>query len=198
MNSLDPTALQIKPQLKRCKKMKKLWLRKMAFIALLSPTSGVVFADTYNLQMTGTILSRSCEVESSSQKQTVDIGQFAVTDFTSTGSASPAKSFEIKLKGCGTAATGTSLSFSGISDAANPALLALTDTGDAGGMASGIGVEILNASQQPLVLNNPTPATYPLEPGDNVLSFYLRYKSTQSVVTAGNATAVMYFDLQYQ
>ncbi|MFI3044102.1 fimbrial protein [Klebsiella aerogenes] len=153
-------------------------------------------AETYNLQMTGTILSRTCEVES--KTQTVDIGQFAASDFSATGSVSAAKAFNIRLTGCGSATTGALLSFSGASDNNNPALLALSDTGETGIMASGIGVEILDNKQQTLSINSPAPPFYALAPGDSTLSFYLRYKSTRDVVTAGNATAVMYFDLQYQ
>ncbi|MDI4738431.1 fimbrial protein, partial [Salmonella enterica subsp. enterica serovar Kentucky] len=39
---------------------------------------------------------------------------------------------------------------------------------------------------------------YPLKAGRNTLSFYIRYKSTRPTVTSGNATAVMYFDMQYE
>ncbi|MGK7586619.1 fimbrial protein, partial [Salmonella enterica] len=28
--------------------------------------------------------------------------------------------------------------------------------------------------------------------------FYIRYKSTRRTVTSGNATAVMYFDMEYE
>ncbi|MBU9843754.1 fimbrial protein [Rahnella ecdela] len=165
---------------------------------LLNLISASALAESYNLQLTGTILSRSCEVDSSSQKQTVKIGEFSIYDFSSTGSVSRSKPFNIILKDCGSAATGAVLSFTGINDAADPALLALSDTGGTGAMASGIAVQILNDTQQPLDLNSASPPTYALLPGDNTLSFYLRYKSTKDVVTAGNATAVMYFDLQYQ
>ncbi|RJT32578.1 fimbrial protein [Rahnella woolbedingensis] len=165
---------------------------------LLVLASAPALADGYNLQLTGTILSRTCEVDSSSQKQTVEIGEFSVYDFATSGSVSRPKGFDIILKDCGSAATGAVLSFTGTSDAADPALLALSDTGGAGAMASGIAVQILNDTQQSLDLNSASPPTYTLVPGDNTLSFYLRYKSTQDVVTAGNATAVMYFDLQYQ
>ncbi|ROS15277.1 type 1 fimbria pilin [Raoultella sp. BIGb0399] len=175
--------------------MKRKYLCPLPLAGLFALTASASAA-TYNLQMTGIILSRTCEVES--KTQTVNIGQFAARDFSAAGSVSAAKAFNIKLTGCGSAATGALLSFSGASDGNNPSLLALSDTAAAGGMASGIGVEILDSKQQTLAINSPSPPFYALEPGDNTLSFYLRYKSTQDVVTAGNATAVMYFDLQYQ
>ncbi|MBU9843761.1 hypothetical protein [Rahnella ecdela] len=45
-------------------------------------------------------------------------------------------------------------------------------------------------------INSASPPDFPLAPGDNTLSFYLRYESTQDIVTAGSSTVVMCFDLQ--
>lgn len=170
-------------------------LQLFTFTGLLALT-GSACADPYNLQLSGTILSRTCDVDS--QMQTVPVGQFATTDFTAAGSVSAAKAFDINLTGCGSAASGAEISFSGTSDAENPALLALSDIGDAAGMASGVGVEILDGQHQAVAINHTMPLVYAIMPGDNTLSFYLRYKATRDVVTPGNATAVMYFDLQYQ
>lgn len=65
-------------------------------------------------------------------------------------------------------------------------------------LASGIGVEILNEDQDTVSINNTDSVVYPLKAGRNTLSFYIRYKSTRPMVTSGNATAVMYFDMQYE
>ena len=65
-------------------------------------------------------------------------------------------------------------------------------------MATGVGVELLNAELNPIKINNVESAIYPLKQGDNSLTFNLRYKSTLPAVTPGNATAIMYFDLLYQ
>lgn len=165
---------------------------------LMMARSASAVDGAYNLQITGTILSRSCEVSSSSQNQTVNIGQFSAGMFRAAGDTSAAKPFSIVLNNCGPAATGVKMTFSGTSDSSNAALLALSDTSGNGGMASGVGVEVLDASQQPLALNTLSSTAYAIKPGDNTLPFYLRYKSTQSTITAGNASAVMYFDLQYQ
>lgn len=85
-------------------------------------------------------------------------------------------------------------------DTNNSDLLALSDTGKgtAGEMATGIGVELLNAGMNPIKINNTESEIYPLKQGDNSLTFNLRYKSTLPEVTTGNATAIMYFDLLYQ
>ncbi|MBJ4295994.1 fimbrial protein, partial [Salmonella enterica] len=65
-------------------------------------------------------------------------------------------------------------------------------------LASGVGVEILNDDQDTISINNADSVVYPLKAGRNTLSFYIRYKSTRPTVTSGNATAVMYFDMQYE
>jgi type 1 fimbria pilin len=88
--------------------------------------------------------------------------------------------------------------FSGTADATNPALLALSDTSGGGEMATGVAVEILDGNRQLMPINATDTALLPLQAGDNTLPFFLRFKSTSDTVTAGNATAVMYFDLQYQ
>ena len=90
--------------------------------------------------------------------------------------------------------------FTGNVDANNPTLLALSDNGKGtpGRMATGLGVELLDSNRTPIPINNTESSLYPLLPGDNTLTFYLHYKSTLPVVTSGNATAVMYFDLLYQ
>ena len=82
----------------------------------------------------------------------------------------------------------------------DPTLLALSDNGKGtpGRMATGLGVELLDSNRTPIPINNTESSLYPLLPGDNTLTFYLHYKSTLPVVTSGNATAVMYFDLLYQ
>ncbi|MCW4712680.1 hypothetical protein M8B99_10545 [Enterobacter hormaechei subsp. hoffmannii] len=56
----------------------------------------------------------------------------------------------------------------------------------------------LPATRASVPINNTESPLYPLLPGDNTLTFFLRYKSTLPTVTTGNATAVMYFDLLYQ
>lgn len=154
----------------------------------------------YNLEFTGTIVAQTCDVDISSLSQSIDLGQFSVDDFPATGTSTKFKPFNINLKNCSRGINGTKIWFSGEADSDNPALLALTDTGmgTQNMLASGVGVEILDENQDDISINNADSAVYPLKAGRNTLSFYIRYKSTQPTVTSGNATAVMYFDLQYE
>lgn len=154
----------------------------------------------YNLEFTGTIMAQACDVEVSSLSQSIDLGQFAVADFSSTGTTTKFKPFNINLKNCSRGISGTKIWFTGTADSDNPALLALSETGmgSTNMLASGVGVEILDDDQNAVDINNTDSVVYPLKAGRNTLSFYIRYKSTRPVVTSGNATAVMYFDLQYE
>ncbi|HBV5159065.1 TPA: fimbrial protein BcfE, partial [Klebsiella oxytoca] len=125
---------------------------------------------------------------------------FSVEDFPATGTTTKFKPFNINLKNCSRGITGTKIWFTGTADSDDPSLLALTDTGmgNENMLASGIGVELLDEDQDDVSMNNSESVVYPLKAGRNTLSFYIRYKSTRPVVTSGNATAVMYFDLQYE
>ena len=148
----------------------------------------------YNLEFTGTIMAQACDVEVSSLSQSIDLGQFAVADFSSTGTTTKFKPFNINLKNCSRGISGTKIWFTGTADSDNPALLALSETGmgSTNMLASGVGVEILDDDQDAVDINNTDSVVYPLKAGRNTLSFYIRYKSTRPVVTSGNATAVMY------
>ncbi|MBV8044836.1 fimbrial protein [Pluralibacter sp.] len=154
----------------------------------------------YNLKLTGTIVAETCNVDASSETQTVKLGQFSTADFPSVGSTATSAPLLIMLTGCTQNITDGQVWFTGTADSDDPSLLALSATGmgTESQMATGVGVQILDSSQSPVSINNTASALYPLHAGDNTLTFNLRYKSTTSQVTAGNATAVMYFDLQYQ
>ncbi|MFU0911049.1 fimbrial protein BcfE [Kluyvera intermedia] len=177
--------------------MKHCWM----FMLALFWQSGCWADDIgYNLEFTGTIMAQACDVEVSSLSQSIDLGQFAVADFSSTGTTTKFKPFNINLKNCSRGISGTKIWFTGTADSDNPALLALSETGmgSTNMLASGVGVEILDDDQDAVDINNTDSVVYPLKAGRNTLSFYIRYKSTRPVVTSGNATAVMYFDLQYE
>ena len=176
-------------------------LKRGLFLVLLCGSPFCQAGDTgNNLEFTGTIVAQTCDVEISSVSQSIDLGQFSVEDFPATGTTTKFKPFNINLKNCSRGITGTKIWFTGTADSDDPSLLALTDTGmgNENMLASGIGVELLDEDQDDVSMNNSESVVYPLKAGRNTLSFYIRYKSTRPVVTSGNATAVMYFDLQYE
>lgn len=95
----------------------------------------------YNLEFTGTIVAQTCDIDISSLSQSIDLGQFAVGDFPSTGTTTKFKPFNINLKNCSRGIAGAKIWFTGEPDPDNPALLAITDTGMGSGnmLASGLG-----------------------------------------------------------
>ncbi|HHI2554916.1 fimbrial protein [Klebsiella aerogenes] len=167
---------------------------------LLVLLAGQALADGGQVNITGNILANSCEVDNGGTDKDVYIGQFSTADFPSKGSTTQAKSFVIALKNCTAGIKGTKVWFSGQQAAGDNTLLALTDTGQgtAGVTATGVGVEILDASMNSIPVNNTESTQFPLEPDSNKLTFNLRYKSTGTTVTAGDADAVLYFDMQYE
>ncbi len=104
----------------------------------------------------------------------------------------------INLSNCYEKLSTIQVKFSGVSDADNPTLLAISDAGGAGTAATGVGVELLDNGGKTIPFNANSLQTFELEEGTNTLSFLLRYKSTRYPVTSGEASAVMYFDLTYQ
>lgn len=149
-----------------------------------------------NLRIHGNIIDESCEVGTTSAD--VHIGDFPQSDFAAVGDVSAAKQFDISLLKCSPEVTGSKITFSGTSaGSGNTDLLALSQTSGSAEMASGVAVQILDSAGTPIALNTAS-MVQPLTQGDNTLHFQLRYKATAVPVQAGEANAVMYFDLSYQ
>ena len=97
------------------------------FLLILLCGNGCYGDDSgYNLEFTGTIVAQTCDVEISSLSQSIDLGQFSVEDFPSTGTTTKFKPFNINLKNCSRGITGSKIWFTGTADSDNPALLALS------------------------------------------------------------------------
>lgn len=171
---------------------------QLTVLSLLCLLAGGAAAADVNIALTGRLLAASCDITPGSAEQPVHIGDFSASTFTAVGSVTAFKAFNINLTGCSQGITGARVAFTGDSDADDPALLALSDTSGSGGMAAGVGVELLDNSLTPLAVNTAPVQVYPLAEGSNTLSFLLRYRATRVPVTPGNASAVMYFDLTYQ
>ncbi|BBJ66360.1 MULTISPECIES: fimbrial protein [Enterobacter] len=160
--------------------------------------SSFALAADSTLAVTGNVIASSCDVDIGSVNQKIKIGTFSGKDFPSVGSTSAFKAMNINLSNCYEKLKTIQVTFSGTSDADNPALLALTSSGSGNTLATGVGVELLDSSGKTIPFDKVSPQTFDLDAGDNTLSFLLRYKSTRYPVTAGEASAVMYFDLTYQ
>ncbi|MEP8888258.1 fimbrial protein [Enterobacter roggenkampii] len=156
--------------------------------------SGVSVADT-SLNVSGTLVASTCTVNFPPK---VTIGTFSGKDFPSIGSTSSFKAISINLMDCYSKLSTVSVTFSGVSDADNPVLLAVTDPGTGGEIATGVGIELMDNSGRTIPFNNVKPLSFTLDEGMTTLSFLLRYKSTKYPVTSGEAPAILNFDLAYQ
>lgn len=173
--------------------------RRIGLLALSMMMSVAHASDNgVEIDMSGTVIASTCDVETADTLQTIFIGNFASALFTAVGDVSPTADLLIRLNNCSSGISGATVKFSGTPDNDNNKLLALSDTAGAGGMATGVGVEILDANKNSVAINADS-ESQPLKEGDNnTLTFFLRYKATKIPVTAGNASSVMYFDLSYQ
>lgn len=179
--------------------MKNPYLLMIGVVSILN--SGVAQAEVplgvANLIMRGTIVAESCDIDSTTQNQTIHIGDFSSGVFKNVGDTSEWKQFNIKLNNCTAGISQSTIAFSGTTDASDPSLLALSDTSGGGGMAHGVGIELLDNNMNTIAINS-TDNTYPITQENNDLAFRLRYKATSVPVTPGNASSVLYFDVSYQ
>ncbi|EMN5848000.1 fimbrial protein [Enterobacter hormaechei] len=148
------------------------------------------------INFTGEIIDSACQVVNGlSNPLDVQLGKVSKTVFTGAGSTSTLTKFDIKLTNCPETVTSAAINFGGTPDANNNATLALTpDTG----AATGVAIQLLDASGQPVTLYTPS-MQYPLVSGTEVndLEFGARYIQTQAAVTAGPANSVSTFTVIY-
>lgn len=155
-----------------------------------------------NIKQAIAVTDETCKVASDSN-QTVTLGSYTASPTSGLGSAAGQSSemtpftinlnceallsgrFDVMMQFDGTAA-------SGYSDAG---VLAL----NAASTASGVGVQLLNESQQPLSLGSPFHvASYPLASALISVPLYARYYQIADTVTPGSADAVAQYTISYQ
>lgn len=144
---------------------------------------------------TGSIIDAPCTISPDSIDQTVDLGQVAKSSLLNGGKGTP-QNFQIALENCsfGTPATKNkvAVTFTGMNNPVNPALLGITGT------ATGAGIALTDGAGTMIDLATPTqPQT--LQDGNNTLSFaaYLQGESASAAITEGDFTAVTNFTLAY-
>ncbi|MEL4016775.1 fimbrial protein [Dryocola clanedunensis] len=171
--------------------MLKLWL----CVGLLALTAGRAAAETYNLQLTGTILSRTCVVSAGSESLVVTLGNVNSARFNGAGSGSRYEPFTLTLEKCGSVASNVSVTFNGTADSRDPQLLAVAAAAD---RATGVGIAIYDRDKNLLPINTEGESTA-LTPGQAkvTLEFYARYLANGEEVTAGSANASATFMLNY-
>lgn len=173
---------------------------KIFFATLLTSMlfSVTTYAADSTINIKGNVKDNTCAVAPGSQNQVVDLLNNAVRQLYAVGEVTPVIPFQIELTPCGASVIAVKIGFVGIADANNTSLLAL-DPGAAN--ASGAGIQILDGSRTPLVLNaNSSNITWtPLVAGrGNTLQFYARLMASKLPVVAGHVSATATFTLEFQ
>ena len=148
------------------------------------------------VNFTGEIIDSACQVvNGTSSPLDVSLGKVSQTAFTGSGSTSTTTRFDIQLKDCPETITSAAITFGGSADSTNANVLAVTS---GTGTASGVGVQILDKTENPLSLYTAS-TNYALQSGTttNDLVFGARYIQTGSTITAGQANAVSTFTVMY-
>ncbi|WP_330985936.1 MULTISPECIES: fimbrial protein [Enterobacterales] len=169
----------------------------LAATGLSVPT--ITQATDGTVNFTGEIIADACQVDSASQNLNVNLGKVAATSFSSSGAKSSPTAYKITLSSCPESATGVTIKYDGNANATNPSLLKLDPVAAPGTAASGVGIEIADATGTIIPLQTAS-AVFPVNSADNtaILNFVARYVSTTATVTPGIANGTSQFTLNYQ
>lgn len=148
------------------------------------------------INFTGEIMDASCDVVNGVDAPLdVTLGKVSKDAFTGTGSTAASTRFSIELTNCPDTVTAASITFGGTPSTDNSNVLGLTQDAN---VASGVGVQLLDASGSPVDLFTPS-ESYTLQSGTavNDLGFIARYIQTSDTLTPGTANAVSTFTVVY-
>ncbi|WP_034948041.1 fimbrial protein [Erwinia oleae] len=177
--------------------------------AAISENSGVTVNPNSNagtqgtggqVRFTGSITDASCNIDTESASQVVDLGKWAGNYFTAAGTATTKTPFHIKVQDCPESVTSVAVLFDGNHDATDKNLLAI-DAGE--NAATGIAIELYEANQSEKISVGSISEAYPVNAGSNDndgsadLTFYADYRSIAENVTAGDANGVANFNMIY-
>ncbi|HEC0404278.1 TPA: fimbrial protein [Klebsiella aerogenes] len=175
-------------------------MNKIHIIAAVMATTTLAMSNAFaaagTVNFTGEILDAACTVDVNSQNQTVDLGKYNKSEFTTAGDRTAAKKFSIVLKNCPATVSAAKVRFDGKPEATDSNLLAIDSS--VAGAATGVAINLMTADKVDLPLHGDNGYSYPLiTAADNTLDFYAQYKSTSSNVTSGLANSVANFSVIY-
>jgi major type 1 subunit fimbrin (pilin) len=145
----------------------------------------------------GDVVNAACAVNMNSFDQTVQLGQVRTAKLAKAGDKSAPVGFNIELNDCDTTvSSAASILFDGVSVPNKTDVLALQ--GSAAGSATNVGVQILDATGAPVVVDGSAGSTaHTLIDGTNKIPFQAVYYATGQA-TAGTANADAAFKVEYQ
>ena len=176
--------------------MKKLIIAGIAAGMACASVSAFASSGEGQINFTGEIIdSAGTVVNGLSNPLNVSLGKVAKSAFSGSGSTTSTTRFSIQLKDCPETVTSASVTFGGTPDGNNKDILAVTS---GTGAASGVGVQLLDKTQNPLSLYTAS-TEYALTPGatTNDLQFGARYIQTGDIISAGLANAASTFTIVY-
>lgn len=144
----------------------------------------------------GSITDSSCNVDSGSTGQTVDLGKWASSYFTGAGSETTKTPFHIKVKDCPASVAKVAVLFDGARDQSDATLLATN------GGATGVAIKLYEDDQNTAVSLGKVSKDHPVVAGATAgtgtadLKFFADYVST-GAVAAGDANGTANFNMIY-
>lgn len=170
------------------------------FFIIFNILCSAAYAEDVTVQINGAILSQSCNVKSSDLTKNVIFDDINPQDLSSAGSTTASTKVSIGLENCTVNVKNMSYMFSGTGDDSNPSLLKVTGkpSTSSEGLATGLAIEILDMNQKAVPLNQKQTLSQSVTTSTYDFNFYLRYKSTSSVIGAGDASSLLYLDFYYE
>lgn len=149
------------------------------------------------IEFSGSITDTSCNIDSTSANQIVDLGKWASSYFTGAGSETTKTAFHIKVKDCPATVTKVSVLFDGTRDSNNSNLLAVNGGAQGGAIKlyeddKATPINLGTESKDQAVIAG----TSGSNSGTADLEFFADYIST-SAVSAGSANGTANFNMVY-
>lgn len=170
-------------------------LSHCAALSLLSLSAAYGAGHDGTVNITGTIVDKTCAVSADSTTLLVKFGNVSSKTFARAGDGTRYEPFTINLEKCGAGASNVTVTFSGNADDHNPDLLALTPDV---GVATGMAIALYDREKNLIPLDQPGGGTDLIPNQASVaLIFYARYLANGETVSSGPANASATFMLNY-
>lgn len=169
-----------------------------ALVSASASAAAVTNAGSSTVRFTGAITDVTCEIDTGSQDQTVNLGTVGANSFKAAGDVAAPRNFNIKVVKCPPAVSQVSIRFDGKATGNDYNTLAIDQATDA---ATNVGIQITElATGKVLPLtqdSTPVPVAGEGDARSATIYFKANYVATAVPVTAGPANATATFDITY-
>ncbi|EPG8311122.1 fimbrial protein [Klebsiella aerogenes] len=147
------------------------------------------------VHMTGSVIGGACAVSTDSENKNVLMGQVSNNQFKGLGSWADPVSFELRLVNCDISLSQyVGMIFTGVSDGKDPLVFR---AGEGSAAAKGVGIGLFDSSGELIIPNTKARHLTLLNNGTVSVPLTAKYRATSRIVSAGDASAVVYFSLYY-